>query len=153
MTAEQKAETRYKEIKEIQEQTEQDVFHGLNSTDTIMNLIKEGLQAISEVSVRQEGLCMTMEMITDSLAGLQETEPAKRKEQDFARVRESLEQVAGLLVSGDENMVRAVNLFQTALEEAENANQTIHTVEERLLDYFERSEQQYEYLKKGNQSE
>jgi len=138
-------ELREKGVEE-QARAEQEVFCGLNSTDTILNLVRESMQLLTDISVRQDGLCMSME----SVIGQGKYASEFLSEEDAERL-EALERIAGYVTEGSTDLLQVASLLQAVLEEAERANEVLHHLEEHLVEYADANERLYEKIEKGEQ--
>lgn len=129
-----------------QARAEQEVFNGLNSTDTILNLVRECMQLLTDISVRQDGLCMAMESVMSE----EDAIPGEKTPEEVCR-REALARIAGYVTEGSTDLLQVASVLQAVLDEAEHANETLHLLEEYLVDYAEVNERLYQEIDKGEQ--
>lgn len=133
-----------------QDETAQMIFDGLNSTDKILNLVREGIRSMTEVCYRQDGLSMGMEDVLSRLKQLKAEEALSKGNGDGLRkVEDKVERLAEVYSSGDESVLAAAAVFQNVLEEAEYANRVLHVLEEQMAAQLERSGRIYREMEEA----
>ena len=112
-----------RDLVELADSIQQDVFDGINGLDRIKNIM-------------EHVLVMTNEHVTQNECALIEIEDAvdravKNRQLDVAG---QLKLAGDLVNYTDKELVDAIKVFETLVEEVEAANEALHRIEEAIVD-------------------
>lgn len=127
-------------LTEEQDETAQMIFDGLNSTDKILNLVREGIASLTEVCYRQDGLGLGLEDVHEALKKLAPKGGESREMGEcLLQVEDKMKRLTQVFSTEDEAVLAAAAVLQSLLAEAENANRILHTLEEQMAAQLEQS--------------